>query len=69
MFLQIELHHGNLEVMTLPGYQTVLSNVLYAKNIGWGPHLGLKFDPKETTVDELGVNFVIVSLSPHSLKC
>ncbi|GJP73256.1 hypothetical protein CLOP_g3997 [Closterium sp. NIES-67] len=41
------------ELMTLPGYQTVLSGCLVAKNIGWGQRLGIAFNPLTNTLREL----------------
>ncbi|CAI5480951.1 unnamed protein product [Closterium sp. Yama58-4] len=41
------------ELMTLPGYQTVVGGCLVAKNIGWGQRLGVAFNPRNNTVTEL----------------
>ncbi|CAI5465319.1 unnamed protein product [Closterium sp. Yama58-4] len=41
------------ELMTLPGYQTVVGGCLMAKNIGWGQRLGVAFNPRTNTVTEL----------------
>eukprot|EP00270_Netrium_digitus_P001672 TRINITY_DN1182_c0_g1_i2.p1 TRINITY_DN1182_c0_g1~~TRINITY_DN1182_c0_g1_i2.p1 ORF type:complete len:428 (+),score=83.02 TRINITY_DN1182_c0_g1_i2:98-1381(+) len=49
-----QVHTGTkAELMTLPGYQAVLDGRLYAKNIGWGPGLGISYDPATGLVQEL----------------
>lgn len=47
-----------VELMTLPGYQAVLDGKLFAKNIGWGPRLGVSYDPIEGCLQELSAQMV-----------
>eukprot|EP00850_Spirogloea_muscicola_P015611 SM000121S26008 [mRNA] locus=s121:376929:378182:+ [translate_table: standard] len=57
------------ELMTLPGYQAILNGCLYAKNIGWGPRLGVCLNPVSGAIHELSRPMVQVKSGRPLVPC